>query len=113
MAVQVLQLFAPVELAAAAATIFTVPSLPSTTVLARGRVRFTNTDTASHAVTAYAIQSGGSAVVADCFMNAESIAPNTHLDIDLPVLAAGGFMQAFADTANKVTVLQLDGTLFS
>lgn len=113
MTVQVVQLFAPAQLTGSAATIYTVPATPANIVLARGRIRFTNTDTIGHAVTAYAIQSGGTASATNEFMSAETIAPNTHLDVDLPVLAAGGFYQAFADVASKVTALSLDGILFS
>jgi hypothetical protein len=113
MAIQITQLFAPSQLGVAAATIYTVPLSPPSTVLMRGRVRFTNTDNGSHAVTAYAIQSGGTASAANCFLAAESIPPNSHLDVDLPVLASGGLIQAFADVAGKVTITQLDGVLFS
>ena len=113
MAVLITQLFAPSQLTASAVTIYTVPTFPASTTLARGRLRFTNTDTSSRAVTVYAIQSGGSATAANCCANAETIAPNSHVDIDIPVLAAGGFIQALADVTTKVTVHALDGILFS
>ena len=113
MAVQITQLFPATQLTNAAATIYTVPSSPATTTLARGRVRFTNTDSASHSVTAYAIQAAGTSSAANCFANAETIAPNTHIDMDVPMLAAGGFIQALADAASKVTMTALDGILFS
>lgn len=113
MAVSISQLFVPSLLTASAVTIYTVPTLPATSTLARGRIRFSNTDTVTRAVTAYAIQSGGSAVAGNCFLNAESISANAYLDIDLPVLAAGGFIQALADLTNKVSVSELDGVIFS
>lgn len=113
MAVQITPLFAPTQLTAAAATIYTLPVSPSTLALARGRVRFTNTDTAARAVTAYAITVGGTASAANEFLPATSIAPNTYLDVDLPVLAPGGFIQAFADVTLKVTMFCIDGVLFS
>jgi plastocyanin len=105
--------FASVQLGSSAAAFCTLPATPTALTLNNGRVRFTNTDTATHAVTAYAVPSSGSATGATCFLNAESIAPNSHLDVDLPVLGAGGFYEAFADTASKVTVLQLAGVLIS
>lgn len=111
MSVFVSQLFAATQLTGSAATIYTVPS--NAVALAAARVRFTNTDTAVHTVTAYAIQSGGTASAANAFMNAEGIAPNTHLDVDVPVLTAAGFIQAFADTTQKVTMFSLGGILFS
>lgn len=113
MAVQITPLFSPVQLTGSAATIYTLPSAPTTLTLARGRVRFTNTDTAARAVTAYAIPFGGTATAANTFLNAETIAPNQHLDVDLPVLAPGGFIQAFADVTLKVTMFCIDGILFS
>lgn len=113
MTVTVSQLFAPIVLSATAATIYTVPNTPATITLARGRMRFTNTDTVSHAVTAYAVQSGVGVSSANCFMNAEPVAPNSHLDVDLPMLSLSGFIAALADVAGYVTVFQLDGLLFS
>lgn len=113
MAIQVPKLFDPVQLAAAAATIFTMAANPATLILSRCRMRFTNTDTVARAVTAYGIPNGGAAGAGNAFLNAESIAPNQHLDVDVPVLGPGGFVQGFADVANKVTAHQLDGVLFS
>lgn len=113
MSVFVTQLFAATQLTGSAATIYTVPANPTAITLSAARVRFTNTDTAVHQVTAYAIQSGGSASAANAFLNAESIAPNTHLDVDVPVLTASGFIQAFADTTLKVTIFSLGGVLIS
>jgi hypothetical protein len=113
MAVQVTTLFAPTQLTASAATIYTMGSSPSTLALTNGRVRFTNTDSGSHQVTAYAVPSAGTAGAGNCFMNAEAIAPNTHLDVALPLLGPGMTFQAFADAASKVTVTPLNGILQS
>jgi hypothetical protein len=113
MAILIAPLFAPSQLTASAATIYTVPATPATSTLSRGRVRFTNTDTASRAITAYAVPSGGTAGVSNVFMNAESLAANAHVDVDVPLLGAGGTIQAFADVASKVTIHALDGILFS
>jgi hypothetical protein len=113
MAFLVTQLFPPTVLTGATTTIYTVPATPTTNTLKNGRARFTNTDVAAHAVTAYAIQSGGVAGSANCFLEKFSIASGTYLDIDLPVLGPGGFYQAFADITGMVTMFQLDGILFS
>jgi hypothetical protein len=107
------KLFAPSQLAAAVATIYTLPSGISSNFIGNGRVRFTNTDTVTHSVTAYLVPNAGSAGVANCFMNAETIAANSHLDVDLPQMGPGDFFAAFADTANKVTVHCLLGTVIS
>jgi len=113
MAISITNLFAPTVLTAAAATIYTVPTSPTTIVLARGRVRFTNTSAGSRAITAYAVPAAGSAAAGNCFMNAEALAANAHVDVDLPLMPAGAFLQAFADVASDVTITALDGILFS
>lgn len=113
MAVTVSYLFQPTQLGATAAVIYTAPASPASTVLSRGRVRFTNTSSGARAITAYGVPSGGSAGAGNCFMNAESLAANTHVDVDLPLLGPGGAFEAFADVANDVTVHALDGILFS
>lgn len=113
MAVTVSTLFVPAQLAAAVAVIYTVPTNPTTNVLSRGRVRFSNTDNAAHTITAYAVPPSGTASASNEFMPGESLAGNSHIDIDVPLLGSGGTIQAFADTANKVTILALDGILFS
>ena len=113
MSVQITQLFEPVLITDTAATIYTVPTSPATLVLFRGRVRFTNTDTATRSVTVYAVPKGGTAATTNIVANGESIAPNDHLDLDIPVLAAGGFIQALTDSSGKVSASALDGLLFS
>src|ERR1700722_17020004 len=113
MAVQPTNLFAPTLLTGSAATFYTVPSTPAGGVLYQGRGRFTNTDSASHAVTMYAIPSGGTASATTECLPAYSIAPTGYLDLDMPMLTAGGFYQAFADTPSKVSVTPLSGVLLS
>lgn len=113
MAVNITQLFAPAQLTTSAATYYTVPTTPTDITLKNLRVRFANTGTATVSITAYAIQSGGTASASNCVANNESIAPNTHLDLDIPMLAAAGFFQALASAATSVTVSCLDGVLFS
>src|SRR3954462_2616635 len=113
MAVQVAVLFAPTLLAGAVATIYTAPGAPGTLVIGQGRLRFTNTSGGARAVTAYAVPSGGPTGDSTCFLFAESVPPNQHLDVDMPVLGPGGALRAFCDSANDVTLFQLDGVIFS
>lgn len=113
-AIVIQQFFAPTVLTSSAATLgVAVPTTPSSSTLQNARIRFTNTDTAIHQVTAYAVPLSGAAGAANCFLNAESIAPNSHLDVDVPVLAAGGFIQAKADAGTVVTAFSLGGTVMS
>lgn len=113
MAVQIAPLFAPTVLTASAAAIFTAPASPPTITISGMKVRFTNTSNATVSVTAYAVPSGGTAGPGNCCANAEPIAPNTHLDLVIPVLGLGGIFEALASTASEVTVTQLSGTIFS
>lgn len=113
MTVQVVQLCAPTELTTSAATLYTVPTLPPQVLLMRGRLRFTNTSGSAVTVTAYGIPSGGTAGVGNNFCPGISIPPNSNLDVDVPVLAAAGFIQALASVGSVVTVSALDGVLFS
>lgn len=100
-------------LTASAATIYTMPTSPSTVVLRNGRIRFTNTDTVLRSATAYAVPSGGAASTTNMFCPAISIPPNGILDVDVPQMAAGDFIQVLADSASKINAQPLDGLLQS
>jgi hypothetical protein len=113
MALTFTQLFQPAQLTTSAAGYYTCPASPGSTVLKNGRVRFTNTSASAVAVTAYAVPKGGSAGVSNMFLNAESIAPNAHMDVDIPTLASGDMFQALASAATSVTVSEIGGVLFS
>lgn len=109
----IVQLFAPTVLTTSAATLYAIGSTPSTVVLRNGRIRFTNTTAGPVSVTAYAIQSAGTAGAGNAFLNGETIAPNSHLDSDIPMLGAGGFVQALASANTSVTATALDGVVFN
>ncbi len=113
MAVQITPLFAPTVLTGSAAAIYTAPASPTTVAVTRLRVRFTNTTAGPISVTAYAVPSAGSPAAGNCCANAESIAANNHLDLDIPVLGPGGIFEAFASAVTSITVSQLDGVIFS
>lgn len=113
MAVVVANLFQPTVLGLSTSVLVTMNAIPANLALSRCRIRFANTGATIVAVTAFAVPSGGTPVAGNCFLNAETVAPNAHVDTDVPVLAAGGSIQAFSDTATAITVSQLDGILFS
>lgn len=113
MAITVAALFAPTVLTGSAATIYTVPTSPGTTTLVNGRVRFCNTSNASRAITWYAVPASGSAAAGNAQMNAEALAANAHVDVDVPLMGAGATIQAFADAASDVTMSLLAGVLVS
>jgi hypothetical protein len=112
MAVQVSILIAAQQLGSSVGLIGSVPTTPANIVASGYRVRLANTDTAAHAVTLYAVASGGPGAANECLPGV-SIGPNAYLDVDMPVLGPGGSWQGFADTGAVVTVTQLAGVLLS
>ncbi len=107
------QLMAPTVLTTAAATLFTVPTAPATTLLRGGRMRFTNTTAGAITVTAYAVPLAGSAAAGNAFVSAKSIAANDFLDVDVPLMGPGGFVQALASANTSITAHALSGSYFS
>lgn len=103
----------PTVLTTTAATLFTAPALPLTTLLRGGRLRFTNTTGVAVTVTAYAVPLAGTASVGNTFVSAKTIAANDYLDVDIPIIAAGDFIQALAGTATSVTATVISGSYFS
>lgn len=106
------QMFEPTQLTGSAATLYTNPG-PASTIVINGRVRFSNTDTLTHQVTAYAVPLGGSASASNCFLNAFSIGPNQIVDVDMPVLKVGDFLQAKADTTLTITASAIAATQYT
>lgn len=113
MALSVVQLFAPVQLAAAAAVLYTMPTAPTSSVLKNGRVRLTNTSGVAVPVTLYAAPAATPSGVSNCCLSTVSIAANGYLDVDIPTLAAGDTLRGFAGTANVITMHELGGILYS
>lgn len=104
---------APTVLGVAAATLFTVPATPATTLLRGGRMRLTNTTALPVAVTLYAVPLAGTAAAGNAFLSAKSIAANDFLDVDVPLMGPGAFVQGLAGTAASVTAHMLSGSYFS
>lgn len=113
MAITFVKLFAPALLTNAVATYYTVPALPVTSLLRNGRLRFTNTDSAAHAVTAYAVPNAGAAGITNMFCPAISVPPNNYIDVDVPQMGYGDIIRAFADTGSLVNIQAIDGVLQS
>lgn len=108
------QLFGPnVVDNAAPETLYTVPALPTTSILRNGRVRFSNTTAGAVTVKAWAVPAAGAAADGNVFLPTVSIPANGYLDVDIPVVAAGGFVQAQAGAATSITATCLDGFIQS
>ena len=100
--------FTPTQLTSTAATLFTVPVQPTTTLLRGGRMRFTNTSALAATVTAYAVPAAGTAAATNAFVSSKTIAAN-----DLPVLPAGAFVQALSGTLSSITAHMISGSYFA
>jgi hypothetical protein len=111
MGVTVVQMFTPTVLTGSAATLYTVPTI-SGVAFGRGRIRFTNTSSSPVDVTAYGIPSGGTAGSGNIFCDQQAVPAYGNLDMDVPVLASAGFIQAFASTASVIVAHAMDGVLF-
>lgn len=105
--------FAPTVLGTAAATLATVPAAPLTTLLRGGRMRLVNTTSTAATATLYAVPAAGTASAGNAFMSAKTIAANDYLDVDVPIMAAGDFIQGLAGTASAITAHMLSGSLFA
>lgn len=104
--------FEPTVLGVTVATLVTVAGVPST--LLRGlRVRFTNTTTLPVTITAYAVPSSGTAANSNAFALGVVVGANGYLDIDVPILKVGDFLQALAGTAASITVQSIWGAYFA
>jgi hypothetical protein len=113
MSVQVIQMFTPTVLTTSAATLYTVSTGSAASVLARGRIRFTNTTAVAATVTAYGVPSAGTAGSGNNFCPTLSVPAYSNLDVDVPVIGEGGFIQALASAGTTVTAHAMDGVLFS
>lgn len=107
------QFMGPTVLGIAAATLFTVPALPATILLRGGRVRLVNTTAAAVAATLYAVPLAGTAAAGNAFLSGKSIAANDFLDVDVPLMGPGGFVQGLAGAAASITAHMISGSLFS
>lgn len=94
-------------------TLLTVPASPTTTLLRNGRIRFVNTTAGAVTITCHAVPSGGTASDTTALLKGVSINANSYIDIDLPVMKAGDFVQAQAGAATSISAHMIDGVLFS
>jgi hypothetical protein len=106
--------FAPTVLGTTAATLGSaVPSSPTTTLLRGGRIRMTNTTAAAVTATLYAVPFGGTASASNAFFSGKSINANDFIDVDVPIMPAGSFIQALAGTATAITAHMISGGYYS
>ena len=113
MAMQYVKLFEPVLLGATAGTVLSVPAMVATTVLRGGIVRLTNTSASPVAVTLYSVPAAGTNGAINQFFPAKSVAANDFIDVQMPQLKAGDFLQGFASTAAVVNIQPISGAYYT
>jgi hypothetical protein len=105
--------FPPTVLTTIVATLYTVGTTPTTNLLRGGRVRLTNTTAGAVTATLYAVPNLGSPGVGNAFVSAQSIAANSYLDVDVPIMGPGTTLQALAGANTSITIHMLAGSIFS
>ena len=98
---------------AAPETLYTVPALPGSNLLRNGRIRFSNTTAGAVTITAWAVPAAGSAADANKFFPAYAIPAYGFIDVDVPNLKAGDFVQGQAGAAASISACLMDGFLQS
>jgi hypothetical protein len=103
----------PTVLGLTAATLFANPDQPPTTLLRGGRIRLTNTAAVPVTATLYAVPLAGTASAGNAFVSTKTIAGNDFLDVDVPLMGPGSFVQGLASAAASITAHMISGSLFS
>lgn len=117
MTMQYKKLFEPLLVTAitsgTAQTVLTVPSDPASTLFKGGVVRLTNTSGAAASVTLFAVPLAGTNSATNNFFPTKSIPNSDFVDVQVPQLKAGDFVQVFAGTASAINVQPLAGAFYS
>lgn len=114
MALSFSKLFEPNQVDnAAPETLYIVPTAPSTSLLRNDRVRFANTTASAATIKVWAVPLAGSAADTNVFLPTTSIPANSYLDVDIPLMKAGDFIQAQAGTATAISASAIDGFIQS
>lgn len=114
MTMQYSKLFEPVVLVLTTpTTIFTVPSVVATTLLKGAVVRITNTTAGPVSATLHNVPLSGSAAAANICFPTTSIGANAYVDVQVPQMKAGDFLQAFASAATSLNIQAIAGAYYS
>ena len=76
-------------------------------------MRLVNTTGAAVTATLYAVPLAGTAAAGNAFVSGKSIAANDYLDVDVPLMGPGGFVQGLSGAATSITAHMVSGSLFS
>lgn len=108
------KLFEPVALVLTTpTTIFTVPSVVTTTLLKGGVVRISNTTAGPVSATLHNVPLGGAAAAANICFPTQAIGANSSVDVQVPQMKAGDFLQGFASAATSLNIQAIAGAYYS
>lgn len=113
MAISYAKFFPPTVLTLSVATIYVVPVTPASSLLRSGRVRITNTTVSAVSAQLYAVPAAGTASATNAFFYNQTIPANGFIDVDVPIMAAGDFIQATASATPGVNIQAIAGGIFS
>jgi hypothetical protein len=113
MAITYIKAFDPVVLGTSAGSLYVVPVQPTTNMLRGARIRLSNTTSGAVQATLYSVPSGGSAGSGNVFFPNKSIPANDFIDVDVPAMKAGDFIQGLAGATASITAEWMAGALFS
>lgn len=113
MAITYTKLFQPTALTNVLATLYTVPTTPGSSLLRGGRVRLTNTSGVPKTARLYAVPTGQVAADTYVFFSDQTVPAFGYVDVDIPILAAGDYLQASAAGGVGVNAQILAGGVFS
>ena len=113
MAIAYAKFFPPTLLTTSDAVIYTVPTVPATTLLRNARVRLTNFTATATTGRVHAVPNAGAVSTTNAFFYEVTIPANDYVDVDVPILSAGDTIQARAGTASAVNMQAISGGLFS
>ncbi len=95
------------------ATLLTVPASSPSMLLRGARIRLTNTTAVPATATLYAVPLAGTAGADNAFFPTKSIGANDYVDVDVPLMGPGEFIQAVAGTATSINAQMISGSYFS
>lgn len=112
MPMQYTKLFEPVALGLTATTIYTVPSSAVTNLLRGAIVRITNPTATGVTATLFSVPAGGANGTTNNFFPGMSIGANSYIDVQVPQMRAGDFLQGFAAAAG-LNIQAIAGAIYS
>jgi hypothetical protein len=113
MAIAYNKLFQPTVLTASLVTIYTVPLTPTSNLLRGARIRLTNTSAAAMTARLHAVPVAGSAANGNAFFFDQTVPANAYVDVDVPVMGAGDFIQSLASATPGINIQSISGGIFS